>query len=134
MSDDPRSWMWAEACVLLERAERMRARFFEPTVAGRAVATWEAPVDLYETEREIRIVVALPGVAPEDLEVFLEADTLIVSGRRRLPAAVRNAVIHRLEIPHGRFERRIRLPAARLRLGAKELANGCLSLGLEKLP
>jgi HSP20 family molecular chaperone IbpA len=133
MTDDPRSWMWSEACVLLERAERMRARFFEPDLSGRAGAAWEAPVDLFETEREIWIIVALPGVAPGDMEVLLQSDTLVVTGRRPMPAAMRKAVIHRLEIPHGRFERRIRLPAARLRLGAKELANGCLVLSLEKL-
>ena len=50
----------------------------------------------------------------------------VVAGLRRLPAAARGAAIHRLEIPHGRFERRIRLPAARLELDRSELANGCL--------
>jgi HSP20 family molecular chaperone IbpA len=57
---------------------------------------------------------------------------LRVAGQRRLPVAARTATIHRLEIPHGRFERRIRLPSARHVLGRSELANGCLVVNLTK--
>jgi hypothetical protein len=32
-SGDPRLWMWSEACELLERARRMRSRFFDPLLA-----------------------------------------------------------------------------------------------------
>jgi len=39
-------------------------------------------------------------------------------------------VIHRVEIPHGRFERRIRLPDARWEVGRSTLVNGCLLLSL----
>jgi HSP20 family molecular chaperone IbpA len=125
--------MWSDACALLERAERMRSRFFEPILSGRTIAAWEPPIDIYETDREIWILVALPGVAPDDLEVYLESNTLIVVGRRPLPSAARSAVINRLEIPHGLFERRVQLSAARLQIGRRELANGCLILSLEKL-
>ena len=39
----------------------------------------------------------------------LSAGVLIVSGERPLPAGLQDARIHRLEIPHGHFERRIEL-------------------------
>lgn len=131
-SDDPRNWMWAEACALLERAERLHRQFFEPRLSAAGGTGWEPPVDIFETERELWVVTALPGVAPEDLEVYVEANTLVITGRRRLPAAMRGAILHRLEIPHGRFERRIGLPAARLQLGRRELTHGCLILVLLK--
>jgi HSP20 family molecular chaperone IbpA len=51
---------------------------------------------------------------------------------RRFPALAPEALIHRVEIPHGRFERRIRLPATRLKLRRSELASGCLTLVLSK--
>ena len=75
---------------------------------------------------------ALPGAEPDDLDVAIDADTLRVAGQRRLPVAARAAVVHRLEIPYGRFERQIRLPSARLALGRSELVNGCLVVSLTK--
>jgi HSP20 family molecular chaperone IbpA len=120
--------MWAEACELLDRAERMHRQFFQP--APRSA--WQPPVDVFETEHAIVIVVALPGVAPSQVEVRLERGAIIVAGERRLPIGA-EAVIHRLELPHGRFERRIDLPPGRFELGRRDLTDGCLVLSLEKL-
>jgi HSP20 family molecular chaperone IbpA len=128
---DPRGWMWEEALAMMERAEHLHRRFFEPGLSSSA-AVWEPPLDIFETDRELWIVVALPGAEPDDLDVSIDADSLLVAGQRRLPSAARAAVIHRLEIPYGRFERRIRLPSARLALGRSELVNGCLVLTLAK--
>lgn len=129
---DPRAWMWNEALAMIERAEHLHRRFFEPGLSPLHAASWEPPVDIFETERQLWIIVALPGVEPDDLHVSIDADVLRVAGQRRLPSAARAAAIHRLEIPHGRFERRIRLPSARLALGKSELANGCLVVSLTK--
>jgi HSP20 family protein len=126
---DPRLWMWAEACELLDRAERMHRQFFQPPRR----AAWEPPVDLFETERSLAVVVALPGVAPSDVEVLLDRDAIVVAGERRLPLGGTAAAIHRLEIPYGRFERRIGLPPGRFELGQRELVDGCLLLSLQKL-
>ena len=41
--------------------------------------------------------------------------------------------IHRLEIPFGRFERRIELPPGRFDVVQRDLIDGCLILGLKKL-
>jgi len=41
-------------------------------------------------------------------------------------------VIHRLELPQGRFERRVRLPAGRYASVRHAVANGCLLVTLEK--
>ena len=74
---------------------------------------WEPPVDVLETEREVLVFMALPGVEPERVEAAIDGADLVVAGSRVLPAALRTAVIHRLELPQGRFERRVRLPAGR---------------------
>src|SRR5882757_3483664 len=58
--NDTRAWMWAEACELLDRAERLNRQFFQPLSTRKAV--WEPPVDLFETDRALWVVVALPGV------------------------------------------------------------------------
>lgn len=129
---DPRGWMWVEACEVIDRAERLHRQFFQ---LGRTQArrpTWEPPVDVFETEREFWILVALPGVERDRVEVIVDGDMLIVAGERRLPLEVRAAALHRLEVPYGRFERRIRLPAVPLEVGRRDLVNGCLILTLRK--
>ena len=70
---------------------------------------------MFETERQLWIIAALPGVAPEAVRVEIEGATLIIAGTRPLPSKGRNANIVRLEIPYGCFERRIAL-SPRLRL------------------
>ena len=128
---DPKNQMWAEACAMLKQAEQLHRQFFEPSQGART-ARWEPPVDVFETERQLWIIAALPGVAPEAVRVEIEGPTLIIAGLRPLPSKGRNANIVRLEIPYGRFERRITL-SPRLRLSERELANGCLVLTFAKL-
>jgi len=129
-SRELRSWMWAEALALLERAERLHRQFFQ--IAPAEHGAWEAPVDLFETERALWILVALPGVAPAQVRTHLDTGILVVSGERALPAALRAGTIHRLEIPYGRFERRIELPPGRFEVERQELTHGCLVLELRK--
>lgn len=125
-----RSWMWAEAFEMLERADRMHRQFFAPAPAGGGM--WQPPVDVFENDSEICIVVALPGVAPEQTEIAIESGVLAVRGVRRLSPEARDA-IRRLEIPHGRFERRVALAPGRYEIGRRAFQDGCLILGLRKL-
>ena len=113
---------------MLKQAEQLHRQFFEPSREG---GRWEPPVDVFETEAELMIIAALPGVAPDAVRVEIEGPTLIIAGTRPLPCKGRNANIVRLEIPYGRFERRIAL-SSRLRLAGRELCNGCLVLTFAK--
>jgi HSP20 family molecular chaperone IbpA len=126
--------MWAEACELLDQAERLHRQFYVPARGRAKGPTWEPPVDVLETDHELTILVALPGVAPDQLQVVIDGGTLVVTGLRPMPGQSRSTMIRRLEIPYGRFERRIDLPAGRFEIGHRELADGCLSLTLHKLP
>lgn len=126
-------WMWADACQLLERAERLHRQFFAP-LSGEGDSTgWSPPVDLYETDREFIVVAALPGVDPADVDVILDGRILIIRGQRKLPVIAKSSVIHRLEIPHGRFVTRFRLPGLRASLADRGFEYGCLFLRLQKL-
>ncbi|MDY6941784.1 MAG: Hsp20/alpha crystallin family protein [Pseudomonadota bacterium] len=127
--------MWARALEMIGRAERLQRQFFQPGRAGAVRAVWEPPVDVYESHDTIRILVALPGVAPSEVVVTVEDGAVTISGERRLPSGVRSAgtAIHRLEIPHGRFERRLPLPTRPLEVVGSELANGCLEILLRKI-
>jgi len=123
---------WAEAFEMLERADRLHRQFFAPVPAGPRGASWQPPVDVFENEHEICIVAALPGVEPGETEVAIEGGAVVVRGVRRLSPEARDA-IRRLEIPHGRFERRIALTPGRYEIGRRVFQNGCLILGLRKV-
>jgi HSP20 family protein len=123
--------MWAEAVDLLERAERMQRQFFR-LAAGEDRPRWEPPVDVYSRGDEMLVEVALPGVPSERVELVCAPGELIVRGERRLPSRWSAAPIHRLEIPYGRFERRLALPAGSWKLVDQEFANGCLQLLLAR--
>ena len=121
-------WMWSEACDSLARAERLHRQFFQPRRPG----TWEPPVDILETEHEVLLFFALPGVSIDKVEAIIDGADLVVAGTRTLPPQLRTAIIHRIELPQGRFERRVRLPAGRYRDVARAAADGCLVITLRK--
>ena len=125
------AWMWGQALEMLENAERLQRPFLQPG-AGRG-GRWEPPVDVYQSGDDLWIFIALPGVLQEGVEVLIDSTTLIVRGDRPLPRFAKGAVIHRLEIPHGPFERRIGLPEGRYQLLQRAFDAGCLVLGLRPL-
>ncbi len=127
----PRYWMWSEAFEMLARAERMHRQFFQPSGAPSSVA-WEPPVDVLETERAVLVLVALPGVDIDEVKAVINQGELFISGIRTYPAEMQTATIHRLELPQGRFERRIRLPPGRYDTIHRSAANGCLLITLQK--
>jgi HSP20 family molecular chaperone IbpA len=127
---NPPSWMWAEACEMLERAQQLQRQFFRFGHAVAAEPRWEPPVDILAYGNEVQVAVALPGVAAEHIEVRTDSGLLIVSAVRALPVTTHATAVHRLEIPYGRFERRIALPEARYQLLEQVYANGCLVLRL----
>lgn len=111
----------------------MHRQFFRVAGSGCSQASWEPPVDVFEDERELIVVVAMPGVPAGRIEVLSEPGVLVVRGRRPLPFAGSHRVVRHLEIPYGTFERRILLPQREFNAGAPELADGCLIVHLRKL-
>ena len=131
--DVARDWMWSEACEMLARAERMHREVFRPVTAPARQPAWEPPVDMLETETEVLVLVALPGVDADGAQAVIEDGDLVIAGTRTVPAEWRTAVIHRLELPQGRFYRRVRLPAGRYSNVRRAVAAGCLVISLQKV-
>lgn len=120
--------LWAEALAKLSRMEALRKDFCQPTVSG-----WEPPVDMLETAEAMILVAALPGVRAADVELAVEGSELTIVGTRRLPPAIHIARVHRMELPQGRFERKVMLPTGRYELGERHLTDGCLTIILRKV-
>jgi HSP20 family protein len=131
--DVARDWMWSEACEMLARAERMHRELFRPAGVEARLPAWEPPVDILETEYEVLALVALPGVEPDNVQAAIEGSDLVIAGTRTVPAEWRTAVIHRLELPQGRFYRRVRLPAGSYSDVRRAVAAGCLVITLQKV-
>lgn len=115
---------------MLEQAQRLQRQFFRFGHAAQAQPRWEPPADIVAYGSEVRITVALPGVTPEHVQVRIDNGALSVAAARPLPLNARTSAVHRLEIPYGRFERRIELPAGRYELVEQGCVNGCLVLRL----
>ena len=120
--------MWSEALAILARADRAHPAVFWPSSGG-----WEPPIDIWETETGLLVVVALPGVPRENIEFTIANGELRVRGIRRWPMLKRPALVHRIEVPNGRFERRVPLPLGTFQLVGTNHADGCLSLNLKRL-
>jgi HSP20 family protein len=131
-NSDSRNWMWSEALQMLARAERLHRELFNPPNVSQRGINWEPPTDVLETEDAVLIFVALPGVDPEKVDVAIHDGVLLLAGERLLPAEARTAIIHRLELPQGRFERQIPLPPGRYETPRSAVANGCLVIRLPK--
>ena len=129
---DPRNWMWSEALQMLARAERLQREVFNPPGARRSSPAWEPPVDVLETEDAVLVLVALPGVDPEQVELTIHHGRLLIAGERVLPRELRTAIIHRIELPQGRFERQVPIPAGRYEQPTSVVAAGCLIVRLPK--
>ena len=125
--------MWAEAVEMLDQADRLQRQFFRLAAdADRAQVRWEPPVDVYADADQVLVEVALPGVPADRVELLLAPGELVIRGARQLPACPAGASLQRLEIPYGRFERRLALGPGEWELVGRKLADGCLRLLLAR--
>lgn len=129
---DATGWMWSQACDLIEQAERMHRQFFRAATSQPSQVVWEPPADVFEDEHEIVVVLAMPGVSAGRMQVLTEPGALVVRGVRPLPLVGPGLAVRHLEIPYGRFERRISLAARGLQLQEPEVVDGCVILRLRK--
>lgn len=79
----------------------------EAPVDGNA---WVPAMDVEETADELRFTFEVPGLDPEDLEISVERDALVVSGEKRRQSSKENGGYRVSERQYGRFVRSFRLP------------------------
>ncbi|MBE0480709.1 MAG: Hsp20/alpha crystallin family protein [Dehalococcoidia bacterium] len=83
----------------------------KPPLVRFCSAAWEPPIDVYETDNEIVVLIELAGVKQSDIELMIDQDILTVRGERQkvVPIGGKRAY-YLMEIGSGYFCRRIRLP------------------------
>ena len=104
-------------------ADRTDLERLQSEIEGLISDLWQVPrfarsgphahrpqVDCYRSDDPPRltVVVELPGVEPDDVEIAASPGTLLVTGRRQRPEA--GGRVQQMEIEYGPFHRRIALP------------------------
>lgn len=85
---------------------------FLPQAAAARQADWQPSVDVYRSRTGWLLKFDLAGVRPQDIELTLSGNLLIVRGVRRDCVAEEGYRQYRMEIAYSRFERRIELPGS----------------------
>ena len=92
-------------------------------------ADWYPAADVYNHEHEYLIMVDLPGIERESLDISIDDNRLTISGVRSLEEQNQQ----RVERPHGRFVRRFGMPATvDQKAITAEYKDGVLSVRLPK--
>jgi HSP20 family protein len=72
--------------------------------------TFFPEMNVYETEKEFELTVALPGMQKDDFEINYENGLLTISGERKMEHEGNGRRYHRVESRFGRFSRSMPLP------------------------
>jgi len=93
------------------------------------------PLDMYETQDEVVVKAAIPGVKPEDIEVTVTGDLLTIKGEFKSENDERDEKrnYHRQERRYGSFSRQVALPTSVNSDACQaDFENGVLTLTLPK--
>ena len=103
-----------------------------PAVRGRQMGFTPA-VDMYEDKDNVIVETQLAGIDPEQVDISIEADVLVIKGESEKKSEVEDKNYYRQEIRRGSFFRSIPLPTRVL--GEKAIAtttNGVLKITVPK--
>jgi HSP20 family protein len=90
--------------------EELFAELWQAPRFTRRRGGYRPPVDVYRSARtgELTVVVELPGVDPQRIEIYADERTLVISGERRRPSAT-GRLYQQMERGYGRFQRQVAL-------------------------
>ena len=90
-------------------------------------------VDLYQTNDDVVVKMAVPGMKPDDIQISITGDLLTVKGEVKEEKDNKEKSYHIREQRWGSFERSLTLPTAvRSDKAQAEFENGVLSITLPK--
>jgi HSP20 family protein len=96
--------------------------------------TWLPPIEVTESEKELIVSASLPGMKPENINVEVVGNSLVLSGESRRENKVDEKHFHRSEFQYGQFMRRIPLPDfVNGEQCQAEFNNGVLEIHLPKM-
>lgn len=104
------------------------------TAESALKGAWSPAADILETPEKFQIIVELPGISTEDVDITVENDVLTLKGERRFNEAANQEAYRRVERHYGPFGRRIALPPKcdSTRINAT-MTNGLLTIDVPKM-
>ncbi|HZL43408.1 MAG TPA: Hsp20/alpha crystallin family protein [Verrucomicrobiae bacterium] len=83
----------------------------EFTRASQLLSGWTPALDMHEDKDNVVIVMELPGMKKEDIDISLHNGSLTISGERKNEEKYGDAEVYRAERFVGKFQRSVTLPA-----------------------
>ncbi len=111
--------------------EKMTVEAF-PSLRG----AWRPLYDLFITRNRLVLIVEVPGVEKDDMTISISPRGVLVQGRRKAVKLITEGkIFYNLEIPYGRFERRIPFPIeVQVNKVKIKVANGLVTLTFPLMP
>ncbi len=99
---------------IIDRMEELVSSSFDRSYFSHlSDVQWKPPLDVYECENCILVVVELAGVRTEDVRVVIKGSEVAVSGiRRNVSPGKTEFTCHHMEMLCGRFSRKVALDPA----------------------
>ena len=121
-----------EMVTLREAMDRLFDDAFTRPVG--TAAGWQMPaIDMYQTDDDLVIRAAVPGLKAEDVQIDVTGDVLTIKGEFKQKDEAKEKNYHLREQRWGAFERRVLLPTQIVADKAKaEFENGVLTISLPK--
>ena len=127
---------WEPAREMMTLREAMDRLFDDAFTRPLSMAEngWSVPaVDLYQTDNEVVVKAALPGIKAEEVQINITGDVLSLKSEVKQSEEVKEKAYHIREQRWGTFERTLALPANVVADKAKaDFENGILTIALPK--
>jgi HSP20 family protein len=101
---------WVSPLERLYSLHRELDRTFESAESQNGGGMWVPPMDVVETTDELLCHVEVPGLTPDDLEIRVQDNMLVLAGEKKFNGEQQEGGFRSVERRYGRFERTITLP------------------------
>jgi len=117
----------------LDNIGREMSSFFD--FPSKVFGGFSSPrVDVYQTEENVIVKAEIPGVSKEDLDLYIDENTIRIEGQTKREKDLKDEHAYRTERYYGSFSRTIPLPAEVKSDQAKaEYKDGILSITVPKI-
>ena len=127
---------WEPAREMMTLREAMDRLFDDAFTRPLSLSgnTWSIPaVDMYQTDNEVVVKVALPGIKADEVQINVTGEVLTLKGETKQENETKEKAYHIREQRWGAFERSLVLPTEVVADKAKaDFENGILTITLPK--
>jgi HSP20 family protein len=120
----------------IETLRRQMDQMFDEVMGSerQSATSWQPAIELQDTEENLLLRVAIPGVDGKDIDVHITREAVAISGEHRFNQKTQEQGFFRSEFRYGKFQRVIPLPVPIQNEQAHaEFKNGILTLTLPKV-